>query len=57
VALISVGKNRYRHPTPKLLEMLDSLDAQVLRTDQLGHISLSLRGQLLEAEFAGRVER
>ena len=57
VALISVGKNRYRHPTPKLLEMLDSLDAQVLRTDQLGHISLSLRGQVLEAEFAGRVEQ
>jgi competence protein ComEC len=57
VALISVGKNRYRHPTPKLLEMLDSLDAQVLRTDQLGHISLSLRGQALEAEFAGRVEQ
>jgi competence protein ComEC len=57
VALISVGKNRYRHPTPKLLEMLDSLDALVLRTDQLGRISLSLRGQLLEAEFAGRVEQ
>jgi competence protein ComEC len=55
IALISVGKNRYRHPTPELVEMLDSLGALVLRTDKLGHISLSLRGQLLEAQFAGRV--
>ena len=38
-AVISVGKNRYGHPAPELLERLRAHGADILRTDEHGTIS------------------
>ncbi len=46
-ALISVGYNTYNHPHPQVLARLEALGAQVLRTDQLGSITLSFRHGLV----------
>ncbi|HCO63076.1 MAG TPA: DNA internalization-related competence protein ComEC/Rec2, partial [Clostridiales bacterium] len=49
-ALISVGYNTYNHPHPQVLARLEALGAQVLRTDQLGSITLSFRhGQVAQS--------
>ena len=46
VAAISVGAdNDYGHPAAELLERLESVDASVWRTDQMGTVSLVLDGQ------------
>jgi len=36
--VISVGKNRFGHPTKEVLDRLDQVGAKVLRTDELGTI-------------------
>jgi competence protein ComEC len=41
-AVISVGKNSYGHPTPEVLEKLNNIGAEVLRTDQKGDITILL---------------
>jgi competence protein ComEC len=38
VALISVGKNSYGHPTPQVLNILENAQATILRTDEKGTI-------------------
>jgi competence protein ComEC len=39
LAVISVGKNSYGHPTQETLDRLASIGAQVFRTDQDGTIT------------------
>lgn len=42
-ALISVGKNNnYGHPTDRTISLLQRLDSQILRTDELGSIGLEI---------------
>ncbi len=43
LALISVGRNFYGHPTPEVLGRLAQAGVQVLRTDESGAISIRLR--------------
>ncbi len=38
VAVISVGKNRYGHPTSEVLTRLEEMGIRVLRTDQVGDV-------------------
>lgn len=39
-AVISVGKNRYGHPSPRVIKRLERAGATILRTDELGDIML-----------------
>ena len=43
VSLLSVGKNAYGHPHARLMEKYRILGAKVLRTDELGTFTLSIR--------------
>ncbi len=45
VAVISVGKNSYGHPSPELLSDLANESRQVLRTDQEGDIEIVSDGE------------
>lgn len=50
VALISSGENnRYGHPHPIVIDRLNTIGAQVFRTDTQGDIRLTSDGQTLEA--------
>lgn len=54
IALISVGAdNRYGHPTREALDILESVDSRVYRTDQNGTIKVSFTAEklLLEPEI------
>ena len=55
IALISVGaENGYGHPGKQALQILDSVGAQVLRTDLLGAIAISTAGGELQWSAIGR---
>ena len=41
LGVISVGPNRYGHPTPQMLALMAAADVPVLRTDQAGDVVLS----------------
>lgn len=43
VAVVSVGPNRYGHPSPEVLADL-AASARVFRTDQVGHVTVTFRG-------------
>ncbi len=45
LAVISVGKNSFGHPTEEVLSRLNSLGVKVLRTDLLGEIQVVTDGQ------------
>jgi len=45
LAVISVGKNSYGHPTKKVLERLENLGIKMLRTDLEGEIEISTNGK------------
>lgn len=45
VAVISVGKNKYGHPTAEVLHLLQSNGIKVLRTDQQGDIAIVSDGK------------
>ena len=45
VAVISVGKNSYGHPTAEAINMLQSAGSQILRTDQKGDIEVVSDGK------------
>jgi len=47
IAVVSVGDNDYGHPAPEVLEVLNSLGAFVLRTDQTGDVTIQLTGDPL----------
>ncbi len=44
VAVISVGKNSYGHPTPETLQRLENFAIHVLRTDEYGDIKIESDG-------------
>jgi len=53
VAVISVGPNRYGHPTAEMLKLLAAAGVPCLRTDQGGDVVFSLRdGRLLVARLS-----
>jgi competence protein ComEC len=45
LAIISVGKNPYGHPTDEVLGRLENLGIRILRTDLEGEIEISSNGQ------------
>jgi len=45
LAVISVGKNPFGHPTQEVLERLRHLDTKILRTDQKGEIEVVSDGK------------
>jgi competence protein ComEC len=45
LAVISVGKNRFGHPSPVIIKRLQSFGARVLRTDQNGQIEVVSNGK------------
>ena len=47
VAVISVGRNSYGHPTSETLKRLANVGAQVLRTDMHGTVRIVLDKQTL----------
>jgi competence protein ComEC len=47
VAVISVGPNDYGHPAAEVMEVLESVGAIVLRTDQVGDVLIPLTGDPL----------
>lgn len=56
LAVISCGRgNRFGHPTPDVLQRLESIRAMVLRTDRDGQITIETDGRSLRARtFVGR---
>ena len=54
VGLVSVGAgNRYRHPSPEVLERFAARQVPLLRSDREGSVVLSTNGQWLEAVAHG----
>ena len=50
IALISVGaSNSYGHPSNRVTELLNASGAQVMRTDQMGAITIRMNKDNLEA--------
>ena len=47
LAVVSVGENDYGHPAPEVLEILNSIGAVVVRTDQAGDVAVPLTGDPL----------
>jgi competence protein ComEC len=45
LAVISVGKNSYGHPSKQAVDMLQSVNSKVLRTDQGGDIEVVSDGK------------
>jgi competence protein ComEC len=45
LAVISVGKNRFGHPTEEVIKRLQDLDIKMLRTDKMGEIEIVSDGQ------------
>lgn len=43
IAVISVGKNSYGHPSKEVLEMLKERNIQILRTDEIGNVETIIR--------------
>lgn len=56
VAVISVGTNRYGHPTPGALERLRARGSSVWRTDEVGHITIRTDGHEVHVAARGRTE-
>jgi|CXWL01.1.fsa_nt_gi competence protein ComEC len=44
VAVVSVGQNRYGHPTPEAIARLGAVGARIWRTDREGHITVETDG-------------
>jgi competence protein ComEC len=55
LAIISVGKNNFGHPSPQTMERLVSNGVEVLRTDQAGQVRIESDGRMLQVKtFAGQ---
>ena len=57
VALVSVGSNRFGHPTDRLLRILNSTGASVFRTDESGAISVQAGVDGLSVGTGGKLAR
>ena len=57
IALISVGLNRFGHPTDRVLRILTSTSRSVYRTDLDGAVSISQVGGELKVKLAGKLAR
>lgn len=55
LALVSSGPNRFGHPHPDTLGMLEGVGAKVIRSDVHGHVALSFKNGL-QLRTAGKVE-
>ena len=49
--VISCGENNFGHPSLRVLKNLENVNAEILRTDQLGDIIFLSDGQYLELTF------
>jgi competence protein ComEC len=45
LSVISVGKNSYGHPSKNIIDMLQSVNSTIVRTDQIGDIAVISDGQ------------
>jgi competence protein ComEC len=50
LAVISVGKNSYGHPTPEAIKQLTNIGAKILRTDKNGEIEITSDGKSWEVK-------
>ena len=55
VALISVGTNRYGHPSAPVVARLEASGAHVLRTDRDGAVTIRTDGRYLEVDASQRL--
>jgi competence protein ComEC len=55
-AIISVGSNRYGHPTPETLDRLATARVPVWRTDREGTVTVRVRGSTMQVEGRTRSE-
>jgi competence protein ComEC len=55
IALISVGANRFGHPTDRVLRILNSVGAATYRTDLQGAIAIQARGMRLQVKPLGKL--
>ena len=56
VSVVSVGTNRYGHPTAGALDRLRAQGSSVWRTDELGHITIRTDGHQVTVSARGREE-
>ena len=56
VAIVSVGRNSYGHPSTEALRNLETVGASVWRTDQDGTVTLWTDGRMMEVEGRSRRE-
>lgn len=50
IAVISVGKNQWGHPTKEILEMLEDNNVKIFRTDQMGDVVVETDGRTYEVK-------
>ncbi|HMK92061.1 MAG TPA: ComEC/Rec2 family competence protein [Thermoleophilia bacterium] len=48
VAVVSVGENRFGHPSPEMMSFMAARGVQVLRTDKVGDVTLTATGHGLQ---------
>ncbi len=53
IAVISVGENPYGHPTPQTLRRLETVGAEVFRTDQDGDVIATIKDGRVEVAITG----
>lgn len=57
IAILSVGQNRFGHPTDRVLRLLNSVGAMVFRTDLDGAVSIATTGSKLSVNTGGKLAR
>ena len=45
IAVVSVGKNSYGHPSGEIIKMLEARSIKVLRTDEVGNVEVVTDGE------------
>ena len=55
LAVVSVGKNSYGHPSPAVLDRLEAFKVRTVRTDQSGTIRLFMRDNRIRVETEKKV--